>query len=58
MIDDLFYIHGHEILHDGEFNGDCHPGRSSQVSYTLSLLISFFLSDNFHFESRKHNASS
>lgn len=27
MIDDLFYIHGHEILHDGEFNGDCHPGN-------------------------------
>lgn len=28
MIDDLFYIHGHEILVDGYFNGDCHPGMS------------------------------
>jgi len=27
MIDDLFYIHGHEILVDGYFNGDCHPGN-------------------------------
>jgi aarF domain-containing kinase len=26
MIDDLFYIHGHEILVDGCFNGDPHPG--------------------------------
>lgn len=26
MIDDLLYIHGHEILVDGYFNGDCHPG--------------------------------
>eukprot|EP00980_Cylindrotheca_fusiformis_P024381 scaffold11809_cov128-Cylindrotheca_fusiformis.AAC.20 len=27
MIDDLLYIHGHEILVDGYFNGDCHPGE-------------------------------
>lgn len=26
MIDDLLYIHGHEVLVDGYFNGDCHPG--------------------------------
>jgi hypothetical protein len=25
MIDDLLYIHGHEILVDGFFNGDPHP---------------------------------
>jgi aarF domain-containing kinase len=27
IIDDLIYIHGHEILVDGEFNGDPHPGN-------------------------------
>ena len=27
MIDDLFYIHGHEVLVDGCFNGDPHPGN-------------------------------
>ncbi|KAG7346989.1 hypothetical protein IV203_006058 [Nitzschia inconspicua] len=27
MIDDLLHIHGHEILVDGFFNGDPHPGN-------------------------------
>lgn len=27
IIDDLIYIHGHEILVDGYFNGDPHPGN-------------------------------
>jgi hypothetical protein len=27
MIDDLLKIHGHEILVDGYFNGDPHPGK-------------------------------
>ncbi|CAB9497663.1 protein kinase UbiB [Seminavis robusta] len=27
MIDDLIYIHGHEVLVDGYFNGDPHPGN-------------------------------
>ena len=27
MIDDLLYIHGHEVLVDGYFNGDPHPGN-------------------------------
>ena len=27
IIDDLIYVHGHEILVDGEFNGDPHPGN-------------------------------
>lgn len=27
MIDDLMYIHGHEVLVDGMFNGDPHPGN-------------------------------
>ena len=26
MIDELIYIHGHEVLVDGYFNGDPHPG--------------------------------
>ena len=26
LIDDLIYIHGHEVLVDGVFNGDPHPG--------------------------------
>ena len=26
MIDDILHIHGHEILVDGYFNGDPHPG--------------------------------
>ena len=26
IVDDLFFIHGHEVLVDGVFNGDCHPG--------------------------------
>jgi len=27
IIDDLIYIHGHEVLVDGYFNGDPHPGN-------------------------------
>lgn len=27
LVDDLFEIHGHEVLVDGFFNGDCHPGN-------------------------------
>jgi aarF domain-containing kinase len=27
LIDDLLYIHGHQVLVDGVFNGDCHPGN-------------------------------
>jgi len=27
LIDDLIDIHGHEILIDGYYNGDCHPGN-------------------------------
>jgi hypothetical protein len=26
LVDDLLYIHGHQILVDGFFNADCHPG--------------------------------
>jgi aarF domain-containing kinase len=26
IVDDLLYIHGHEVLVDGRFNADCHPG--------------------------------
>jgi aarF domain-containing kinase len=27
LVDDLIYIHGHEVLVDGCFNGDPHPGK-------------------------------
>eukprot|EP00527_Entomoneis_sp_CCMP2396_P006394 CAMPEP_0198155298 /NCGR_PEP_ID=MMETSP1443-20131203/69064_1 /TAXON_ID=186043 /ORGANISM="Entomoneis sp., Strain CCMP2396" /LENGTH=608 /DNA_ID=CAMNT_0043822045 /DNA_START=84 /DNA_END=1910 /DNA_ORIENTATION=- len=27
LVDDLIEIHGHEVLVDGFFNGDCHPGN-------------------------------
>jgi aarF domain-containing kinase len=27
LVDDLIYIHGHEVLIDGLFNGDPHPGN-------------------------------
>lgn len=27
LVDDLLAIHGHEVLVDGVFNGDCHPGN-------------------------------
>ena len=27
LVDDLIHIHGHEVLVDGFFNGDCHPGN-------------------------------
>ena len=27
LVDDLIYIHGHEVLVDGFFNGDPHPGK-------------------------------
>lgn len=26
IVDDLLYIHGHEVLVDGVYNADCHPG--------------------------------
>ncbi|KAL3919176.1 MAG: hypothetical protein SGILL_003885 [Bacillariaceae sp.] len=43
MIDDLLYIHGHEILVDGFFNGDPHPGnilllREEDGTPTLGLI--------------------
>jgi aarF domain-containing kinase len=27
LVDDLFYVHGHEVLVNGVFNGDPHPGN-------------------------------
>jgi hypothetical protein len=27
LIDDLLYIHGHQVLVNGQFNADCHPGN-------------------------------
>ena len=43
MIDDLLYIHGHEVLIDGYFNGDPHPGnilllREADGSPALGLI--------------------
>eukprot|EP00339_Tiarina_fusa_P027316 CAMPEP_0117060880 /NCGR_PEP_ID=MMETSP0472-20121206/42352_1 /TAXON_ID=693140 ORGANISM="Tiarina fusus, Strain LIS" /NCGR_SAMPLE_ID=MMETSP0472 /ASSEMBLY_ACC=CAM_ASM_000603 /LENGTH=319 /DNA_ID=CAMNT_0004779275 /DNA_START=74 /DNA_END=1030 /DNA_ORIENTATION=+ len=43
MVDDLLLIHGHEILVDGFFNGDPHPGnimllREPDGSPTLGLI--------------------
>lgn len=38
LIDDLLYIHGHQILVDGCFNGDPHPGNSKLV-FLLYLCI-------------------
>jgi aarF domain-containing kinase len=31
LVDDLLYIHGHQVLVDGRFNADCHPGAYSTV---------------------------
>lgn len=28
LVDDLILIHGHQVLVDGRFNADCHPGKS------------------------------
>jgi len=33
LIDELLYIHGHQILVDGVFNGDPHPGNSEYGFY-------------------------
>jgi aarF domain-containing kinase len=43
LIDDLFYIHGHEVLVDGVYNADPHPGnilicRKSDGSPQLGLI--------------------
>jgi aarF domain-containing kinase len=43
MIDDLLHIHGHEVLVDGFFNGDPHPGnimllREADGSPALGLI--------------------
>lgn len=27
LMDTLLEVHGHQVLHDGLFNGDCHPGN-------------------------------
>jgi aarF domain-containing kinase len=35
LVDDLLYIHGHQVLVDGRFNADCHPG-------TLNILWTVF----------------
>jgi aarF domain-containing kinase len=26
LVDDLLHVHGHQVLVDGRFNADCHPG--------------------------------
>ena len=31
LVDDLMHIHGHQVLVDGRFNADCHPGTLSIV---------------------------
>jgi aarF domain-containing kinase len=43
LVDDLLYIHGHQVLVDGCFNADCHPGnfllcRKSDGSPQLGLI--------------------
>jgi aarF domain-containing kinase len=43
LIDDLLYIHGHQILVDGCFNGDPHPGNSEHDEHS-----SFFSHVDFH----------
>lgn len=47
LVDTLLYIHGHQVLVDGYFNGDCHPGNillmdnnrlRGQLPYKLGLI--------------------
>ena len=33
LVDDLIVIHGHEVLVDGVYNADCHPGRCYEYYY-------------------------
>jgi len=42
LIDDLIYIHGHEVLVDGMFNGDPHPGPSNVLSNGSVCVCVFF----------------
>ena len=38
LIDDLLYVHGHEVLIDGCFNGDPHPGNVLCAGGKLALI--------------------
>jgi aarF domain-containing kinase len=38
LVDDLLYIHGHEVLVDGLFNADCHPGVRGCVCVIVSFV--------------------
>jgi aarF domain-containing kinase len=43
LVDDLLLIHGHQVLVDGRFNADCHPGnfllcRNKDGSHQLGLI--------------------
>ena len=38
LIDDLLYVHGHEVLIDGCFNADPHPGNVLCADGKLALI--------------------
>lgn len=42
LIDDLIYIHGHEVLVDGVFNSDPHPGKYITTKFVdrIHLIVS------------------
>lgn len=46
LIDDLMFIHGHEVLVDGFFNGDPHPGRCARRVVIAVRACSLGLSGN------------
>lgn len=49
LIDDLLYIHGHQILVDGCFNGDPHPGNSKLLSFIYLCIVQHFLFAGSHY---------
>ena len=39
LVDDLMLIHGHQVLVDGRFNADCHPGTTSFSILSCHLML-------------------
>ena len=40
LINDLIYVHGHEVLVDGVFNNDPHPGKLSHLTVNIFRVAS------------------
>lgn len=46
LVDDLLHIHGHQVLVDGRFNADCHPGAFAEGPVSPMFCANFLFSSS------------